>query len=782
MTITWDWLSVQLEGVSPLRPSGWCDARCPAHADTKPSLGIWVDHRDRHVRTLKCGAGCPKEAILAAFGLPADALKRTATWKKKDGPERTIEDHYDYHRLDGTLAFQVLRFTNPKEFRQRRPKVANPKTEKSSDWVYTNVKDVSAGIIYRWPDLAGHSTVVIVEGEKDVNTCWERDLPATTCAEGAGKWTHEHTQALLQVGIKAVYLSPDNDPAGAKHVAHVAAACLEHGLAVKMLSLPGLPPKGDITDWFAAGQTRADLDLLVQQTPWTTAEDVAALLASAPDPAAALDPRLVEPLQAIDRLSEYPANDLLLAPLDAAAAILVSIADPTARELAFRETYLRLRIKKIKDDEARKLLKAAMAKARSASGAPLNLDPAQLEKARAEAREQATAVLYATDPLDEISKELRRIGWGGDVKPLQVLYLNMTTRVLPRRRGTLTGHTQVNGAPGSGKSFGLECVLALLPHDAFELYDAGSQKVMIYDPVSYKHKVIVYREADSLPGVARGEDDNPAASMLRTLLQEGEASYKVPIKDKESGTFVIQEIRKEGPTVLAVTVVDRLRGQQLDSRLFALDIPEEHVQKQRALDAQAEAELQGDYPEPNPTVLAFQRFLQLSAPTPAVVPFVRAFNTLLGTSRVDARLLRDAARILSLIKAVTIVRQAKRERDEHGRLVATFEDYQTVADLLLDVYENTVTGCSPKMRELVEHVATVGSISITKLAEMLGISKPAAHKRVKIALANGWLLNLEHRSGFPAHLKVGDSLPHPAGLPSVEQLRAWKPVRTPVQG
>jgi hypothetical protein len=426
------------------------------------------------------------------------------------------------------------------------------------------------------------------------------------------------------------------------------------------------------------------------------------------------------------------------------------------------------------------LVLRALTEAAQAATEPV-LDPAEVERQRNEAREQARTILYAADPLDEVGKGLRHGGgWGGDLRPLKLLYLNATTRVLPRRRGTLPGHTQVNGAAGSGKSFALECVLALLPEDAYELYDSGSQKVLIYDSASFKHKVIVYREADSLPGVARGEEDNPAASMLRTLLQEGEASYKVPVKDPTSGTFVIQEIRKEGPSVLMVTVVDRVRGQQLDSRLFALDIPEEQTQKQHALEAQATVEEQGTYPEPDPALLAFQQFLQWCAPIPVTVPFVRAFNTLLGKSRADARLLRDAARILSLIKAVTIVRQAKRERDEQGRLVATFEDYQTVADLLTDVYENTVTGCSPKMRELVEQVAAVGSVSVTKLGELLGISKVAASKRVKVALANGWLVNIEHRTGYPAHLKVGEPLPHPAGLPSVDQLRAWKPTRTPV--
>jgi len=414
-----------------------------------------------------------------------------------------------------------------------------------------------------------------------------------------------------------------------------------------------------------------------------------------------------------------------------------------------------------------------------AAAGPAPMDPAELEKAKADARERAAAILYAADPLDEVRRELPRVGWGGDPRPLLLLYLNMTTRVLMQRRGTLTGHSQVNAPAGAGKSFGVDCVTQLLPPSAYEIYDAGSQRVLIYDPASFKHKVLIYREADSLPGVAHGEEDNPAASMLRTLLQDGEASYKTVVKDKETGVFTVQEVRKEGPTVLVVTAVDRIHGQQLDSRLFAIEIPDEVVQKRRALDAQARAELEGGYPQASPVLIALQEYLQLCAPLNVVVPYVRAFNTLLGQSRVDGRLLRDAARILSLIKAVAIIRIAKREVDEHGRLVATYDDYQTACDLLTEVYENTVTEATPKMRLTVQLVEKHPGISLTDLATLLQITKNTLSPRVRKALDYGWLENRGHAQQYRL-FKGNTAMPHPTGLPTVAELKAWRPVRTPI--
>ncbi len=399
-------------------------------------------------------------------------------------------------------------------------------------------------------------------------------------------------------------------------------------------------------------------------------------------------------------------------------------------------------------------------------------------------REQAAAVLYSNDPLDAVDKELRKLGWGGDRRPLLVLYLAGTSRLLEPRHGSLLCHTQVNGPAGSGKSFAIGVFLMLFPPSTFVKYVATSQKVLLHDPVSLKHKLVVYAEADSLPGVAHGEEDNPAASWLRTLLQDGTASYKIPIKDRETGKWTIHEIVKEGPAVLIVPTVNRLgkTREQLDSRLFALDIPEDPEQQDAAMRAQDKLEVDETIPEVNPALLAFQSYLQAIAPVRVVVPYIRALSDLMRRGRIDSRLLRDRARLLSLIKAVTIIRHAKRALDKpNGRFVATLEDYATVADLLAEMYENTVTEATPKMRELVAAVGQAPSRSLTGIAAHLGINKSAAHKRIKAALANGWLYNTETREGHPMSLRVGEPLPHPCGLPSVEQIRTWKPLRKPVR-
>ena len=58
---------------------------------------------------------------------------------------------------------------------------------------------------------------------------------------------------------------PDNDDAGWAHVNEIGASLTGIAARVRVLVLPGLPPKGDIQDWVAAGGTREQFDALIEQ-------------------------------------------------------------------------------------------------------------------------------------------------------------------------------------------------------------------------------------------------------------------------------------------------------------------------------------------------------------------------------------------------------------------------------------------------------------------------------------------------------------------------------------
>jgi hypothetical protein len=381
----------------------------------------------------------------------------------------------------------------------------------------------------------------------------------------------------------------------------------------------------------------------------------------------------------------------------------------------------------------------------------------------------AASVFSAADPVQAVREGIRSLGYGGDLNPPLITYLALTSRVLAMRQGTMPVHLLLLGQPSSGKSYCLQVVLMLMPEDAYNKIDAGSPKVFIYDDFDYEHRVAIFSEADSLPA---GED-NPAASAIRNMLQDGHLSFKVTVKNPETGEFMVREIEKSGPTVLVTTAVKRL-GHQLDTRLFSLEVPDDLAQIQASLDKQADIELAG-LPDPDPALIAYQAYLQELAPWRVVVPFAKQLAQEIGCLPSASRITRDYTRLISLIKTVTVMRHNQRQQDNVGRIIAAVDDYALVYELVGQMYETSVSEISDKIRNIIRAVGELNNekadpVSSTKVAQRLGCTKQAITRSVKVALGQGWLVNRETKRGYPYDLDLGEPLPEGLGLPKPESL------------
>ncbi len=184
--------------------------------------------------------------LARGLGLPCDNGVKPACRDR-----RRIVASYDYVGPDGTLVFQVTRW-EPKTFTQRRP-------DGNGGWI-PSVKGIEL-VPYRLPSVIQAKAVFIVEGEKDAEALAALGLAATCNAQGAGKWRPEYNRHFAG---KRVCILPDNDAPGRKHAHDVARQLHELAEVVKVLELPGLPPKGDVSDWLAAGGTRESLLELVK--------------------------------------------------------------------------------------------------------------------------------------------------------------------------------------------------------------------------------------------------------------------------------------------------------------------------------------------------------------------------------------------------------------------------------------------------------------------------------------------------------------------------------------
>jgi hypothetical protein len=229
--------------------AGWL-ARCPAHEDRRPSLTIGQGEDGRVL--LCCQAGCAIEDVVASLEIGMSDL--FAEGSQSSGKPQVVAE-YNYRDEAQSLLYQVVRL-EPKDFRQRRPSPTG-----GWDWKIGDVRKV----LYRLPELASaqaDETVFVVEGEKDADRLGRLGLVATTNAGGAGKWRREYSESLRG---RHVAILPDNDEPGAAHATQVAKALEGIAAEVKVIKLAGLPPKGDVSDWLAAGGTAEKLIALASR-------------------------------------------------------------------------------------------------------------------------------------------------------------------------------------------------------------------------------------------------------------------------------------------------------------------------------------------------------------------------------------------------------------------------------------------------------------------------------------------------------------------------------------
>jgi hypothetical protein len=239
-------LNGEISGDSVLAPG-------PGHSAKDRSLSIKFDN------------GAPGGFVVHSFaGDDAIACKDyvreklgLAPWKV-DGAGPRVVATYIYHTEQGEPYLKVLR-TRDKSFAQFR--------RDGTGWERGAPKGPK--IPYRLPELLNADAAFIVEGEKDADNVTNVGLVATTNSGGAdagkgSKWTPDLNKWFAG---KAVYVLPDNDAAGAKHAQTV--ACNLHGVAreVRIVELPRLPPKGDVSDWIAAGGTAEELKRLAEAAP-----------------------------------------------------------------------------------------------------------------------------------------------------------------------------------------------------------------------------------------------------------------------------------------------------------------------------------------------------------------------------------------------------------------------------------------------------------------------------------------------------------------------------------
>ena len=173
-------------------------------------------------------------------------------------PKGRVVATFDYTDADGALLYQVLKY-EPKNFRQRRP-------DGHGGFIW-NLDDVQR-VPYRLSELLKYpdAAVFVCEGEKDADRVASLGHCATAVASSA--WDDRCIRPLA--GRDCIILQ-DNDEPGAKKALKAAQAL--HGVAksVRIVLLPDLLHKEDVSDWLDADPRRSEkfVDICFNVPEWT---------------------------------------------------------------------------------------------------------------------------------------------------------------------------------------------------------------------------------------------------------------------------------------------------------------------------------------------------------------------------------------------------------------------------------------------------------------------------------------------------------------------------------
>lgn len=338
----------------------------------------------------------------------------------------------------------------------------------------------------------------------------------------------------------------------------------------------------------------------------------------------------------------------------------------------------------------------------------------------------------------------------------KIVFLAIVSRLLDRPISVA-----LKGPSGGGKNTIVKLALKLFPESACVVRSAMSERALAYGDESLVHRMLVVYEAVGLTG-------ETGSYLIRSLLSEGHVRYETVEKTRNGLRSKL--IDREGPTGFITTTTATNLHPENETRLLSLTVTDtrEHTAKILKREGQA-AEGHEHVDVDVDDFVALGEWLE-HPPHDVIVPFASALAEKIPAVAVRQR--RDFNTLISLIKAHALLHRATRDRDDHGRIVATIEDYAIVRELVKDVMGETISATvSDNVTETVRAVETLEngpdkcfSISVQAVAGVLDLDRSAASRRVQDAVDLGYLRDLRERESQPARLTTIGAEPLPEAV------------------
>lgn len=250
------WAQANLTKLKERSDGEWADFCC-AHGERDASAAVNLISGWVHCNSCGFSGWSDQYAIEYSLAPPPEKPRDGDSSKKPKG-RMVVQAEYVYRDPAGNEVFKVVRkgdeFGN-KTFSQWR--------WDGSSWV-PGMKGVRR-VLYHLPELAAANPsepVFFVEGEKDVHQAERLRLVATTTPQGAE--SPGEVKDWSPLSGRSVIIVPDNDQKGREYTLKVAELMEGVAASVKVLHLPGLGDKEDLSDWVAAGGDRKQLEELLK--------------------------------------------------------------------------------------------------------------------------------------------------------------------------------------------------------------------------------------------------------------------------------------------------------------------------------------------------------------------------------------------------------------------------------------------------------------------------------------------------------------------------------------
>jgi hypothetical protein len=349
--------------------------------------------------------------------------------------------------------------------------------------------------------------------------------------------------------------------------------------------------------------------------------------------------------------------------------------------------------------------------------------------------------------LNVLDAELKSQGFAGSTDVPKLVFLSLYTRFFDEPVSLV-----LKGPSGSGKSYALDAGLQFVPKEAFKPLSGMTDKALAYMDEDFKHRFLVVKEA---AGLNRGKGQ----VFLRQLLSEHRIDHVTVVG------FQPKTLKVEGPIGLLMTTTENALHPEDESRMLSYPIKGSPEKNKAALLGQIGRRRQLD----TKPWFALHDFVG-EGDHRVSIPWARRLVNKITTSH--DRVMRDFKKVVSLIKAHALIHQHNRER-RRGRVVASRADYLAVRSLiegpLSQGLENAVDEFTRQMIGLIAD--NDDGLSQSEIAGQLGRNQSIVSRHAKVAINQGYLLDMSPGQGRTAKLVLGKrELPSGKFLPEAKEL------------